>query len=210
MREKYIAQLEELQAQLAVMQSLAEKCLHSGANVEGAQCQQGDFAKGAPKDSSEISSKNLTEIELSAQRLSTLEKDIFHSCEMLILKQQPVAQDLEFITRSIRQILDLRRIGEISLNCAKIIEQTPRSCHLELLSQMAGLLFAMFEAYKAGDSGRVEEIEYVLDSCFKEIKSQIAAKITSDYENAHFWLEMLMLSKYFEKLGDHISALVYA
>lgn len=191
MREVYINQLNELSAQFKDMRLLAEDCLHHGV----------DF--GSKKH-------NLAELELMSEQLNTLEKDIFHSCEMLILKQQPVAQDLELITRTIRQILDLRRIGELSLNSAKIITEMPKECQLELLEQMSNLLFLMFDAFKDNNLNSVEEIENIMDSCFKQIKEQIASKLESSHHNAHYWLEILMLSKYFEKIADHISAMSYA
>lgn len=190
MRDIYLAQLDDLQTQLHTMLALAHDALHYGVNFQGI--------------------KNLEEIQLIVERLHTLEKDIFHSCEMLILKQQPVAQDLELITHTIKQILDLRRIGEISLNSAKIIAQMPKECMLELLEQMARLLFEMFDALRSANIKRVEEIENLMDSCFRQIKEQIAQKIQDSYLNAHWWLEILMLSKYFEKIADHISAMAYA
>ncbi|TLD97424.1 hypothetical protein LS71_001345 [Helicobacter jaachi] len=191
MREVYLTQLEELQTQFNTMLTLTEDCLHYGVCFGKVQ-------------------KKLEEIQLIVERLVTLEKDIFHSCEILILRQQPVAQDLEFITRTIKQILDLRRIGELSLNSAKIIFQMPRECMLELLEQMAKLLFEMFDAFKQNNLKRVQEIENIMDSCFKQIKEQIAQRLEDSYQNAHWWLEILMLSKYFEKIADHIIAMAHA
>ena len=49
-----------------------------------------------------------------------------------------------------------------------------------------------------------------MDSCFRQMKEQIAQKLQDSYLNAHWWLEILMLSKYFEKIADHISAMAYA
>ena len=190
MRDIYLAQLEDLQAQLNTMLTLSYDALRYGVDFQ--------------------SVKSLEEMGLIVEQLNTLEKDIFHSCEMLILKQQPVAQDLEFITRTIKQIHDLRRIGEISLNSAKIISQMPKECMLELLEQMAKLLFEMFDAFKDLSVQRVEEIENLMDSCFGQIKEQIAQKLQDSYLSAHWWLEILMLSKYFEKIADHISAMAYA
>lgn len=200
MRNIYFAKLEELHAQLESMTSIAKDCLVLGVNLadvngtRGVQCQ-------------------MEELLLKVEQLGSLEKDIFHSCEMLILKQQPVAQDLEFITRSIKQILDLRRVGEISYNSAKIIHNLPKECALELLTQMSKLLLDMFEGFVNGDLVRVEEIENLTDSCFKQVKEQVAIALqqsTHTPQLTHSWLEVLMLSKYFEKLADHILALAHA
>lgn len=190
MRNIYLAQLNDLEAQFNTMLTLSCDALHYGADFQ--------------------STKSLEEMELIVEQLNTLEKDIFHSCEMLILKQQPVARDLEFITRTIKQIHDLRRIGEISLNSTKIISQMPKECMLDLLEKMANLLFEMFDAFKDSNIQRVEEIENLMDSCFRQMKEQIAQKLQDSYLNAHWWLEILMLSKYFEKIADHISAMAYA
>ncbi|WP_300900130.1 PhoU domain-containing protein, partial [uncultured Helicobacter sp.] len=57
---------------------------------------------------------------------------------------------------------------------------------------------------------RVKELEDIIDSCFRQVKAQIAQNIQNSYQDAHWWLEILMLSKYFEKIADHISAMTYA
>lgn len=190
MREKYQNQLDELQSQLKTMYALSHDCLRYGVSFK-------------------LAEQKLSSIQLMVERLHSLEKDVFHSCEMLILKQQPVAGDLELISRSIKQILDLRRVGEISLNCAKIIAQVPKECVLELLEQMSNLLLEMFECLQSANTARVEEIENLMDVCFKQMKDEIAKKLQDSQQEAHWWLEVLMLSKYFEKVGDHISAIAY-
>ncbi|WP_300731872.1 PhoU domain-containing protein [uncultured Helicobacter sp.] len=190
MRDVYTAQLNALNAQCNIMLSLSEDSL--------AYACFGD------------SKMDIKEIEFIVEQLNGLEKDIFHACEMIILKQQPVAQHLESITRIIRQILDLRRIGEISLNSARIIVDMPQAYRFSLLGKMANLLYEMFSAFRENHMQRVKELEDIIDSCFRQVKAQIAQNIQNSYQDAHWWLEILMLSKYFEKIADHISAMTYA
>ena len=86
-------------------------------------------------------------------------------------------------------------------------------------------------AFRADNLARVDEIEDIMDLCFKQTKEQIAQKLQDSTQNmhdiahngynlaynsaregqrVHGWLELLMLSKYFEKIADHISAMAYA
>lgn len=189
MRELYEHELDELKSSFEDMRNLCFETLFKGV----------EFKKDV----------NLAGISLMSTQLGSAEKSLYHACEMLILRQQPVAADLEFLMRVLRQIPDLRRIGELSLNSAKIIQSASKAHKIELLSKMKELLFAMFEAFKKEDLKTLDELENAIDSCFKQIKSQIAKELENTPQNAHEWLEILMLSKYFEKIADHIVAMNY-
>lgn len=188
MRELFDEELNELKKSFENMQNLCFQILNESVN----------FTKAL----------NLAQISLMKIQLESMEKDLFHACEMLILRQQPVAKDLEFLMRVIRQIPDFCRIGELSFNSAKII-QANKAHKIDLLSKMREFLFTMFEAFRQDDLERVFELEDSVDACFKQIKAQIANKLENAPQNAHEWLEILMLSKYFEKIADHIIAMSY-
>lgn len=190
MREKYQNALHQLNAQYHKMLDLSADALYF-VNLQTTYC-------------------SLSQLELITKQLCALQKEIMYACEMLILKEQPVAQDLEWIMRIMRQILDLRRIGELSLNCARIIATIPKSMQYALLEQMSQLLCEMFAAFRHAQAHRVIELEDTMDMYFRRMKIEMVQNMQDTYKNAHWWCEILMLSKYFEKIADHISAINYA
>ena len=74
---------------------------------------------------------------------------------------------------------------------------------------MRALLLSMFLALQQKDGALLEELEEQTDSCFKQMQVKIAQELEKDPQDARAWLLILMLSKYFEKIADHIVAVYY-
>ncbi len=142
---------------------------------------------------------------MNAQLLG-MEKTLYQACERLILKEQPVAHDLKFLMGVLRKIPELRRIGELSLNSAKILEKLPPTEENALLEEMKFLLLKMFAALEKEEGEMLNALENQTDSAFKAMQNHLAQKLEKSPQNAPESLAILMLSKYYEKIADHIIA----
>lgn len=146
------------------------------------------------------------------------EKDIENLCLKLLLRQQPVARDLRQISAALKMITDIERIGDQAEDIADIILQmkgfTPDSSFP--LKEMADAVIKMvkegIEAYVHGNTElaqRVIDEDDIVDQYFYDIKQILINKIVEkhgeieDTPDSHFILDLLMISKYFERIGDH-------
>ena len=55
-------------------------------------------------------------------RINNMERDIEHRCMTLLLRQQPVASDLRFISAAMKVVTDVERIGDHAVNIAEWVE----------------------------------------------------------------------------------------
>ena len=54
-------------------------------------------------------------------RINNMERDIEHRCMTLLLRQQPVASDLRFISAAMKVVTDVERIGDHAADIAEIV-----------------------------------------------------------------------------------------
>ena len=144
-------------------------------------------------------------------RIDGMERDIEQFCLRLLLRQQPVAADLRFISSALKLISDLERIGDQASDIAEL------SRHLKGVSEQGGKLGDMaraavrmvsdsVQAYAARDLDLAREVvasDDVLDGLFTEYKSELADCLREAPEDSVRWLDLLMVAKYLERIGDH-------
>ena len=196
MRRKYDEQLEHLGNMLVEMGALIETAIAGATNALKAQ----DIvqAKKAIEYDKEIDQK---------------EKDIEQLCLKLLLQQQPVARDLRFISAALKMITDMERIGDQAADIAEIaimLAGTPYIKELEHIPQMAEATVKMvsdsIDAFVAKDlalATSVIEYDDVVDDLFDTIKFELVDLIRENSSNGEQAMDLLMISKYFERIGDH-------
>lgn len=141
------------------------------------------------------------------------ERTIERHCLRLLLQQQPVASDLRRISTALKMITDMERIGD---HAADISEITLRLCQqqeavdLRLLPQMAGaasdMLRRAIDAFVRQDlalAGRVIADDDVVDDLFNQIKNALIVRIHANVESGELAVDLLMVAKYLERIGDH-------
>lgn len=134
-------------------------------------------------------------------------------CFDLLLRQQPVASDLRLISAAMNMITDLERIGDHAADISEItimISGTPYSGHLNYISHMATetmrMLLSAIQAFVDRDTEaarRVIDHDDVVDDLFLREKADIIRRIRTDSEGAEEAADLLMVAKYFERIGDH-------
>ena len=167
-----------------------------------------------------LSAQSLTEgsTELAArvapldEEIDRKEREIESLCLKLLLQQQPVAKDLRQISAALKMITDMERIGDQAEDIAEIVaflggRGTEDS---ELLRDMARSTIRMVsesvDAYVKRDTAIAEKViaeDDVVDDYFARVKKALISRIAADPADGEFALDVLMIAKYFERIGDH-------
>lgn len=146
------------------------------------------------------------------------EQEIERLCLKLILKQQPVASDLLFITSAMKMITDMERIADQAADISELVikmSKLPYAESLTEIAEMADRVQAMVRnatksfVERDGDMAKaVCRADDAVDDLFDVIKRKLTSivhKNIEDDENGEQALDLLMVAKYLEKIGDHAS-----
>ena len=144
--------------------------------------------------------------------IDQMEREIEGICLKLLLQQQPVARDLRQISAALKMITDMERIGDQAEDIAEIIPYLNGRCGEEFqdIRTMAQATIRMvtdsMEAYIKPDlelSRAVTAYDDVVDDCFIRLKRHLIGTIAANPEGGEYALDLLMIGKYFERIGDH-------
>ena len=145
--------------------------------------------------------------------IDNMENEIEARCLKLILQQQPVASDLRLISSILKMITDLERIGDQAQDISEIVillSKTDFIKKLVHLPQMAEATIKMvkdsIDAFVNKDidlANSVIEYDDVVDDLFIVIKNELISLIREDAKNGEQAIDLLMIAKYFERIGDH-------
>ncbi|MDO4378691.1 MAG: phosphate signaling complex protein PhoU [Erysipelotrichia bacterium] len=138
------------------------------------------------------------------------ERTIESLCLKLLLQQQPVAKDLRLISAALKMIYDMKRIGDIALDIFEITAEENKNNESVMFHDMS-LIAAMMvtksvNAFVNSDIILAEEVigdDDMLDNYFFEIRQELIRQITQNPEKGQYILDLLMVAKYLEKIGDH-------
>ena len=167
-----------------------------------------------------LSAQALTEgnAELAArvapldQEIDRKEREIESLCLKLLLQQQPVAKDLRQISAALKMITDMERIGDQAEDIAEIITFLGGrgAENSNLLREMARSTIKMVtesvDAYVKHDTALADQViaeDDTVDDYFARVKKDLIKRIAQDPDDGEFALDLLMIAKYFERIGDH-------
>ena len=195
MRNKFVRQLSQLNSELVTMGALCEEAITSAVKYL--------------TDNNE-NSKNAC---LDADRqIDEKERDIETLCLKLILQQQPVAKDLRIVSAALKMISDMERIGD---QAADIVEIAPYidkkgtlgETHIrEMADATIKMVSESIDSFVKMDMGiayLVMEHDNVVDGLFDKVKHELIKSIEMGHSDAEALVDMLMIAKYFERIGDH-------
>ncbi len=147
------------------------------------------------------------------EQINQKEKDIEALCLKLILQQQPVAKDLRTVSAALKMITDMERIGDQAADISEIallLADSPYIKKLEHISLMAAETAKMVtdavDAYVQKDLRKARTVidaDDVVDNYFDAVKDDLIAMISKNVSNGGQALDLLMIAKYFERIGDH-------
>ena len=144
--------------------------------------------------------------------IDQMEREIENICLKLLLQQQPVARDLRVISAALKMITDMERIGDQAEDIAEIIVfldgRTGAECHgiRKMAEATIKMVTDSIDAYVRGDLKLAEEVckyDDVVDNDFSQIKKTLIEMIAENPLDGEYALDILMIAKYFERIGDH-------
>ena len=151
-------------------------------------------------------------IQPVAQEIDQKERDIEALCLKLILHQQPVARDLRVISAALKIITDMERIGDQAEDIAEIITYLggrtgDTHTQIQKMARAAiGMVVDSVDAYVRKDLALAEKAiqeDDVVDNYFTTIKKDLIAWIAQQPQDGEYALDLLMIAKYLERIGDH-------
>ena len=144
--------------------------------------------------------------------IDKIEKDIEHLCTKLILQQQPVARDLRQITAALKMISDMERIGDQASDIAEMVPYvigngTKSETHIEKMAkEVIRMTNESIDSFVKRDlklAKKVIEDDDIVDKLFLEIKKELITLVQKDNHNGEYYMDLLMIAKYLERIGDH-------
>ena len=145
-------------------------------------------------------------------QLTQQERSIENICLKLLMQQQPVARDLRTISSSLKMVTDMERIGIQACEMAEIIaagnvvRATDKVDFQELSNEVSHMVQMAMMAYDKKDMNLADEVikyDDVVDKLFCDIRGDLIKQLKDDTNDAECFIDMLMIDKYFERIGDH-------
>ena len=195
MRSKFDEQLSTLNRELITMGALCENAIAKSAKALAERDLA--LARSVPDLSVQIDEK---------------ERQIEGLCLKLLLQQQPVATDLRVISAALKMVTDMERIGDNSGDIAEIImvAELTAADETEDISAMARAVIKMvtdsLDAFVAQDVAAAQAViayDDVVDGYFSKVKRLLIQRVRSAETDAEQALDLLMIVKYLERIGDH-------
>lgn len=195
MRSRFDEQLSVLNSEMIQMGALCEEAIALASKA----LTTGDLtlAKKAIAISSDI---------------DHMERDIEARCLKLLLHQHPVARDLRQISAALKMITDMERIGDQAEDIAEIItylngKTAEETIHIrDMASEAIVMVTDSIEAYVKKNIELAKAVityDDKVDEYFSRIKNSLINMIAEDPQNGEYALDLLMIAKYFERIGDH-------
>lgn len=199
MRNRFYRQLLALNNELIQMGSLIEQAIETG--ISALVNQDVEKAESAIKFDTEIDQQ---------------ERNVEALCMKLLLQQQPVAKDLRLISAALKMITDMERIGDHAADISEMTilmagsEYERTQINIDLVKNMAkettDMVIKSIDAFVNSDMELARWVirqDDVVDELFAEFKKQLIQKINENVKNGEQATDMLMVAKYFERIGDH-------
>lgn len=196
MRSKFDEQLHLLNQEMMQMGSMIEDSIQKAINA--LIDQNVELAKKIMDNDTQIDHE---------------QKKIENLCFNLLMQQQPVAKDLRVISAAMKMVTDMERIGDHAADISEmtiLMSKTKYIPNLEHINRMASetvqMLIRSIEAYVEKDMKKAVDViasDDIVDDLFDKNKAELIEQIQREPQSAESAADMLMVAKYFERIGDH-------
>ena len=204
MRNRFDRQLEQLNNELIQMGSMIEHAIEMA--VSALVNQDTEKAKKAMAYDVEIDHQERDIESLCMRKIEDL-------CLRLLLQQQPVARDLRLISAALKMITDMERIGDHAGDISEmtlLMSDEPYIISPEEIQGMAkettDMVIKSIDAFVKRDMELAKKViaqDDVVDDLFMKVKQDLIQMINKSAENGEQAADILMVAKYFERIGDH-------
>lgn len=196
MRIRFDEQLEQLNEEMINMGNMIEASI-------------GDAVKALMKQDEELAKKTMA----GDEKIDRTERKIEDLCLRLLLQQQPVARDLRLISAALKMITDMERIGDHAGDISEmtlLMSDEPYIISPEEIQGMAkettDMVIKSIDAFVKRDMELAKKViaqDDVVDDLFMKVKQDLIQMINKSAENGEQAADILMVAKYFERIGDH-------
>ena len=140
------------------------------------------------------------------------ERDIETICLKLLLHQQPVARDLRTVSSALKMVTDAQRIGTQSADISEIItlgniRAIPEGLPIrDMATAVIHMVTDSIDAFVKQDgkiAASVVQYDDIVDEFFNSMKAALIAQLKQPGVNGEALVDLLMISKYYERIGDH-------
>lgn len=188
------------------LKALNDKLIEMGALVEGAIKNTITIITNGEYDKLETS-------RIIEKKINKMEREIQSYCLNLLLLQSPVAGDLRTVSAALKMITDLERIGDQAIDIAEMspylkdCENIYSMTHLsEMAERSSNMVTTAIDAFVKKDlklAKTVATMDDAIDDLFNKVKQEVIDIINANKELDQQAIDVLLIAKYFEKIGDH-------
>lgn len=214
-------QLELLNVELIRMGALCEEIITEATKALQEDCSFEEAFRVVQKyaDSGRVPNKSEIPLGEAAARVKQLEQDIDQKerdietlCFRLLLRQHPVAKDLRMVSAALKMISDMERIGDQASDIVEIARyvqpgELEKSIHIqEMADATMKMVTDSIDSFVKKDlklARKVMKDDDVVDGLFDQVKKELIGLIASDSDKGESYIDLLMIAKYFERIGDH-------
>ena len=195
MRIKFDEQLALLNHELIAMGALCEEAIATTAR--------------SVMDNDRTLSERVRDLEY---QIDQKEREIETLCLKLLLQQQPVARDLRLISAALKMITDMERIGDQALDISDTagfmgaLADGDKGLLGDLARTVIGMVTDSVDAFVRQDKDAARAVvkrDDEADAMFVKIKGGIIGRLASGQADGEYALDLLMIAKYLERIGDH-------
>ena len=188
------------------LKTLNDKLIEMGALVEGAIKNTITIITNGEYDKLETA-------RIIEEKINKMEREIQSFCLTLLLLQSPVAGDLRTVSAALKMITDLERIGDQAIDIAEMsiylkdCESLYSMTHIsEMAERSSNMVTTAIDAFVKKDlklARTVATMDDAIDDLFNKVKEEVIDIINTNKELDHQAIDIMLIAKYFEKIGDH-------
>lgn len=197
MRSKFDEQLARLNTELIQMGALCEEAISRAVKA----LENGDRSLAG-------------QVKPLEEEIDQKERDVETLCLKLLLQQQPVARDLRQISAAMKITTDMERIGDQAADISEIVSgmlangYVPEDVgHIRNMAEdVIQMVTESVDCYVQKDVERANLLighDDLVDQGFERVKQGLIGKIAADPACGEHALDLLMIDKYLERIGDH-------
>lgn len=148
------------------------------------------------------------------RNINRISYKIESACLKILLLEHPVATDLRIVSATLKIATDLERIGDQAKDICDLLkfllEGNIYKDKMDVIIEMSNIIEEMVKnslsAFSKKDfelSKRVIESDDKVDKLFYKVRDSMVDLIKSGANDCDQAIYLMMIAKYFEKMGDH-------
>lgn len=199
MRDVMRNKIRMLNSELMEMATLVEKQIYN--SIKALKNHDKDLASSVIKDDDKV---------------DDFQRDIEEKCIKIMATESPVAKDLRSLYTTSKIVTDLERMADHAVDIAKIaikiegitLSEEVANTILEMVDIVTSMIKKAIEAYISGDVDYAYEIcnmDDKVDTLYRGLFEIALKRMISDNSLVNQGTQILFVSKYLERIGDHVT-----